>query len=76
MKMLNTQHISYPSNVSSTGCVEIIAVLTREETTFNQTHCVYIGQGTDEFVMYHGDKIPFEHALLYFPGLKKELYRS
>lgn len=75
MILLNTQNISYPSQQGG-GSVDLLAVLTRSETTFNETYCVFIGQGTPEYVMAYGDKVQFEYALQYFPNLKKEVYRA
>jgi hypothetical protein len=39
-------------------------------------YAVYIGAGGDDWVADHGDKAPWEVALLAFPGIERERYRG
>lgn len=53
----------------------ILAVLVAGEIG---DYACYTGQGTEEWVAAHGDKISFEEACCHFPDgqLKRELYRG
>ena len=38
-------------------------------------YACYTGYGTKEFVAEQGDKLSFDEARCYFPGIEKEKYR-
>lgn len=73
MKIISADKRCFMSEIDPKGCIFLTAVLT--EGTIGD-HAVYIGQGTEEFVAMQGNKLKFEEAKIYFPGIKKENYRG
>lgn len=82
-KILGVNRRSYPSSRGrdSTGMInddwstEISVVLVAGEIN---DYAAYAGQGPDQWVAAHGDKISFNEACIHFPGgqLVKERYRD
>lgn len=74
MKIINTYNISIPSEEQhKKGCSEVLtAVLTQDQQGL---FAVYIGIGSDDFILKHGLKQSYKEALNYFPMLNEKEYR-
>ena len=71
---VNKQRIPTEGGVGLDGWegTEIKAVLTEDAIG---EHAVYVGIGSDEWVMRYGAKLPYKEAKFHFPGLKEDNYR-
>ena len=69
MKIINTYNMYIPSEE---GEVTLTAILTQDEC---KQFAVYIGVGSNEFLLKSGMKQSYKNALNYFPMLKEGEYR-
>ena len=70
MRLINTYHRPLPSENRADSFFS--AVLTQDG---QGNYAVYIGEGTDEWVLENGFKLCYEEALHYFPMLEESEYR-
>lgn len=68
MKYINTNIMQIPNE--SGDSIILAAVLTE-----SHGYAVYLGCGSDEWIMKHGLKLSYKEALMHFPMLSKEEYR-
>ena len=76
MKLINTYNVHIPKEMTKEnqdGSICFTAVLTQDSC--NQM-AVYIGSGSDEWIMANGTKQSFEESKRFFPMLSEEDYRK
>lgn len=69
MKIIHTQKTGYPS-ISGCGVVDITTVLIKGEVN---DYAAYSGDGPEEWVAAHGDKLSETEALAKFPFMREVL---
>lgn len=78
MEIINTYKRCVPqqkwwNELDKVGNCIITALLTQDD---NEKIAVYIGVGTDDFVLKYGLKLSYMEAKQYYPMLKEKDYRN